>query len=137
MIAIDTNVVVRLLVGDDPAQAARSRRLVEDNELFIADTVILESYWVMRHRYQLDDTLIRAALRGLMGLPSVHTRDSAAIALALEWHERGLEFADAFHLALSAGATGFVTFDRRFTKRAGQVSGRAVSLLTTPPELEQ
>lgn len=134
MIAIDTNVVVRLLVGDDPAQAARSRRLMEENDVFLADTVILESYWVMRHRYQLDDAVIRAALKGFLGLPSVYTRDSAAIALALEWHERGLDFADAFHLSLSAGATGFFTFDQRFAKRAAQASGQMVTLLTPAAE---
>lgn len=134
MIAIDTNVVVRLLVADDPAQAARSRQLLEDNEVFIPDTVILESYWVMRHRYQLDDAVIRAALKGLLGLPAIYMRDSAVVALALEWHEQGLDFADAFHLALSAGATGFVTFDQRLAKRAAQASGRTVTLLTAPPE---
>ena len=131
MIAIDTNVVVRLLVGDDPAQAARSRQLLEDNEVYMTDSVVLKSYWVMRHRYQLDDAIIRAGLRGLLGLPSVYTRDSAAIALALEWHERGLDFADALHLALAAGTTGFATFDQRFAKRAAAASGRTVTLLTT------
>ena len=42
MIAIDTNVVVRFLVNDDPEQATRARRLIEAEDVFLSTTVLLE-----------------------------------------------------------------------------------------------
>ena len=44
MIAIDTNVLVRLVVADDPAQARRARKLVEKNEVVVATTVLILSW---------------------------------------------------------------------------------------------
>jgi hypothetical protein len=52
-------------------------------------------------------------------------RDSGLVAQALDWHEAGLDFADAMHLATSGNAT-FRTFDGDFIKRAGKLTGRRV-----------
>ncbi len=57
-------------------------------------------------------------LRGVAGLPNVELEDTGAVADALAALERGLDFADALHLASSGGATRFVTFDRRLVRRA-------------------
>lgn len=48
MIALDTNVVVRLLVDDHPQQTRRARRLLEARPVIILPTVLLESEWVLR-----------------------------------------------------------------------------------------
>jgi hypothetical protein len=48
MFAVDTNVVVRYLVNDNAAQAARARRLVEREDIFVPLTVLLETEWVLR-----------------------------------------------------------------------------------------
>jgi predicted nucleic-acid-binding protein len=129
MIAVDTNVVVRLLVNDEREQAQLAQSLFATEEVFIADTVILETGWVLSYSYGLDVTAIVAALRRLFGLPNVRLRDAAAVALALEWHNGGLDFADALHLAQSAHCLRLVTFDRRFVARAKGVSGPAVGSL--------
>lgn len=47
MIAIDTNVLVRLLVADDPAQSSRARALLETQDVWIGPTVLLEAAWVL------------------------------------------------------------------------------------------
>lgn len=129
MIAVDTNVVVRLLVEDDPAQARQARQLFQTEEIFIADTVILETAWVLGYSYGFDRTAIVGGLRRLFGLTNVFARDAAAVALALEWHAGGLDFADAFHLAQVGHCSRLVTFDRRFASRAQKVSGPEVALL--------
>ncbi len=128
MIAVDTNVVVRLLAADDPEQARQARRIFETEEVFIADTVVLETAWVLGYSYKLDSAAIVAALRRLFGLPNVHLRDAAAAALALEWHTAGLDFSDAFHLAQAAHCLRLVTFDRRFVSRAQVIGGLEVAL---------
>jgi predicted nucleic-acid-binding protein len=51
MIALDTNVIVRLLTRDDEAQYQHAFRAVSSNEVFLAETVLLETEWVLRHAY--------------------------------------------------------------------------------------
>lgn len=129
MIAVDTNVVVRLLVLDDPEQSAQARDLFAAEQIFIPDTVVLETAWVLAYSYELDRDAIAAGLRRLFGLTNVHLRDAAEMALALEWYGRGLDFADALHLVQSAHCARLLTFDRRFAARGAEISGVAVALV--------
>jgi predicted nucleic-acid-binding protein len=129
MIAVDTNVVVRFLVADDPEQSAQARDLFAAEPIFIPDTVILETAWVLSYSYGLDNDIITAGLRRLFGLVNVHLRDMAEMALALEWYDGGLDFADALHLAQSAHCTRLLTFDRRFAARGEGISGVPVGLV--------
>ena len=116
MIALDTNVVVRFLVNDDLAQARRARSLIESNETFVPASVLLEAEWVLRGAYGLGRGVVGRLLRGLLGLAKLATEDPQRIARALEWHSRGLDFADALHLASSVGAGRFATFDEKLVK---------------------
>ena len=50
------------------------------------------------------------------------------VAQAVDWHEAGLGFADALHLALSKDQESFGTFDRKFICHAGNLTGRRVEL---------
>ena len=52
MIALDTNMLVRALVSDNPAQVDVVRRLMAVNTVFISRTVLLETEWVLRVRYK-------------------------------------------------------------------------------------
>ena len=47
MLSVDTNVVVRLLVNDDPQQGERARKLFDSDQIWIGVTVLLESAWVL------------------------------------------------------------------------------------------
>lgn len=118
MIALDTNVVVRFLVNDDPAQARRARALIEANAVYAPVTVLLETEWVLRGGYRLSRADVVRLLRGLLGLPELATEDPQRVARALQWHEEGIDFADALHLSGSAGAERFATFDEKLVKAA-------------------
>lgn len=122
MIALDTNVVVRFLVNDEPAQARRARALIEANAVFVPVTVLLETEWVLRGGYRLPRAEVVRLLRGLLGLPKLVTEDPQRIARALGWHAAGIDFADALHLCGSAGAERFATFDDKLVK-AGRKLG--------------
>lgn len=130
MIAVDTNVLVRLVVGDDPAQARRARRVFERVEVLVTATVLLESAWVLASAYRLEPRRISAALRGVLGLEGVVTDSPAAIAKALDWYDAGLEFADALHLAGASRSQAFVTFDERLVRRAKRAG--LTSVVTVP-----
>lgn len=122
MIAIDTNVLVRLLTGDSPSQYKASDKLFSTEEIFIPDTVVLETEWVLRAAYDLNVTVICDALRRVFGLTNVHLANAQKVARAIAWHEAGLDFADAFHLALSQDCEALKTFDADFIKRSKSLS---------------
>ena len=121
MRAVDTNVVVRYLTGDDPKQAAKARALIGHEPLFVPRTVLLEVEWVLRSVYDLPVARIIAALRALGGLSGITVEDASLVAKAMEWTERGMDFADALHLAASASCEAFVTFDKRFSRSAARL----------------
>lgn len=118
MIAIDTNIVVRLLTRDDEAQWARAHALVRDNEVFVASTVVLEADWVLRsvHRYARQE--IVRALEMFSRLPRVRFQEPERVAAALQMAGEGVDLADALHLAAADGCEAFVTFDGRFARLA-------------------
>lgn len=122
MIAVDTNVLVRVLTNDDPAQAARAMKLLRSSPVWVARTVMLETEWVLRHAYGLDVAAIGRAFRVLAGVPTVELEDRDVVLRALAWHADGMDFADALHLAGSAGAEAFATFDRGLVKIAKKVA---------------
>jgi predicted nucleic-acid-binding protein len=122
MIAIDTNIIVRFLTADDPAQFKKARALFQKEDIVIPITVVLETQWVLTYAYQFNPADIISAFRSLFGLPNVEVEDPIAIADALEWYKKGMDYADAIHLAKSRGAERFVTFDKKLIKQTGRLT---------------
>lgn len=118
MIALDTNILVRLVTNDDPPAAKKAAALLRRGPVFIPKTVLLEMEWVLRHAYQLEKPAILTAFRTLLGLPGVEVEDSFTITTALEWYDNGLDFADALHTASSRHTKSFATFDKALIKAA-------------------
>ncbi|MEH2236066.1 type II toxin-antitoxin system VapC family toxin [Nostoc sp.] len=118
MVAVDTNIVIRLLTQDDELQYQKSQEIFQTQDVFIADTVILETEWVLRFAYKFKPTEICSSLRKLFGLPNVYLTNPNLVAQALQWHENGLDFADAFYLAQSQHHIYFYTFDEKLIKKA-------------------
>lgn len=111
MIAVDTNVVVRYLVGDHPEQSEKARALFRDSAIWVSSTVLLETAWVLGKAYGYKPRQIVWALRLLAGLPTVSLQSPDQMNKALGWLET-LDTADAIHLAQAAHAEAFVTFDQ-------------------------
>ena len=128
MVAVDTNVLVRLVIADHAAQAARAAAVFRSGPVFIAKSVLLEAEWVLRYSYQLGVEAILRSLQAVLGLENVSVEDPKAIAAALRLFEGGLDFADALHIASSAPAERFVTFDARLVKRAKRASTLEVAV---------
>jgi predicted nucleic-acid-binding protein len=129
MLAIDTNLIVRYLVGDDPTQAARARKLIDGNDVFVGLTVLLETEWVLRNVYAFSMHECAKALSDFAGLPRVTVRDAPHAAKALAWMDDGLDFADGLHLAQSEGCEAFVSFDKDFATTANAVGGMKIRSL--------
>ncbi|MEM8676807.1 MAG: type II toxin-antitoxin system VapC family toxin [Cyanobacteria bacterium P01_G01_bin.67] len=122
MISVDTNVIVRLLTKDDVEQFQQSFKLFQELEIFICDTVILETEWVLRFAYKFSPSEIYQAFTKLFGLANVYLANANVIVQVLEWHQQGLDFADAFHLAQSQHCSQLYTFDRKFLQKANNLT---------------
>ena len=121
MIAIDTNVLVRFLTNDSPAQGAAAKQLIDSQQLWISKTVVLETEWVIRGVYRMDRNAVDRAFRQLLGLTRLTFEDRPQVLQALSWFRSGMDFADALHLASSASVNGFATFDRGLAKTAATI----------------
>jgi len=126
MLAIDTNVVVRYVVGDGGEQFGRAVDIIENNEISIALTVVIETERVLRDAYQYSRQDILAALKKIFGLPTVMLKDQQIVWKAMTLAASGLDFADALHLAQSQGCQAFVTFDKRLVAKAASIDGVTV-----------
>jgi predicted nucleic-acid-binding protein len=123
MLAIDTNLIVRYLVGDDAGQAAKARKLIDNNDVFVCTTVLLEAEWVLRSVYGFSARQCAKALADFAGLPLVALEDAAAVAKALGWMGQNVDFADGLHLAKAEGCDAFISFDRDFARAANALGG--------------
>ena len=133
MIAVDTNVLVRIVVEDDANQVARARAFMDvQDRVFISKTVLLEMGWVLG-TYRLTREAIVSAIRRILAVSNVVVEDNPAVMLALEWYERGMDFADALHLASLTDETPFATFDISMVRTAGRLGGRAGGCYLTGP----
>lgn len=119
-IAIDTNVLVRLLVRDDEAQYTAAQRLVDkaalaEEPVLIVLGALLETEWVLRSRYRLDKASIAKAFAGLLESADVEFEHPATVEEALYvWAQQPTaDFADCLLSARAAhlGRRRFLTFD--------------------------
>jgi predicted nucleic-acid-binding protein len=119
LIALDTNILARYLLDDEPAQARAARRLLADAkaEYWMPVTVVLELAWVLR-KSDAPRAVIMSRLRDLLALRNVRVQNADLVSQALRWSAEGMDLADALHLVLSGKAERFVTFDEALVKQA-------------------
>jgi predicted nucleic-acid-binding protein len=122
MIALDTNLLARLLLKDDEAQHARVEALLGSDQIFTAPpTVFLELVWVLEAN-DAKPADISQGLTKLLGLPNFAPPEANAIRQALRAYAQGMDFADSLHLALSSRDQAMMTFDKAFVRRAGKLA---------------
>lgn len=122
MNAVDTNVLARFFINDDEdREAARQRPAAIaalSDKVFVPMSVILEFEWVMRGFYELPRKDIQSVFESLCGLENVQIENRNSVLAALDGYQRGLDFADALHLARTDFCSTFLSFDARLKKRA-------------------
>lgn len=125
----DTNVLVRLLTDDPPAQARAAARVLDmaaDGRfsVLLTDVVVAELAYVLTEVYRLPKLEAGERLTRIFDLPGVAMADEAVLRAAVDvWVWGRLDFADAY-LAALAGQTkdaGVLTFDRDFDRIPGVV----------------
>ena len=122
IVSVDTCVVIRLLTKDNLEQYRASYSLFAKKQIFIPNTVILETHWVLKAAYNYTREQICNDLRWLCGLPNVTLGNETLIAETIKWYESGLDFADALHLAKSQQYSVFCTFDKSLIKKGKSIN---------------
>ena len=121
MIALDTNVLVRLVTGDDAAQASRvAARIDTGDAFFVPLTVALELEWVLRGAYGLAPDRVVAAFEALLSIRNLRFADYQLLTRALNRYRTGLDFADALHLEAAHDCSAILSFDNKFRNRAAR-----------------
>ncbi len=122
MRAIDTNVLVRLLTGDDVSQASVAERYVEDGA-WVSLLVLLETVWALRASYGRDAHQLGEVIGVLLEHRSLVLQDAVVVQRALQAFRRRPRVGFADHLirevAHQAGHTPLGTFDRGLAREAG------------------
>ena len=124
MRTLDTNVVVRLLIGDDPQQTPIAEQAFLDaiasGGIYLPDVVLAEVAWVLRG-YNLERTSRYQLLERLVRTRGVVVDDIDAVINALEQFSQGGDLADQLILARATniGALPVLSFDRRFAASQG------------------
>ena len=98
-IAIDTNILVRLLVEDDPEQLKLAHQLIkrhdEQGAVFISAIVLLELYWVLQKYYQWSDENICDALEDIIRARQFYIENALAVKTAISRCRKNEAFSDA------------------------------------------
>lgn len=125
MIGVDTNVLVRYLVHDDPDQTPQARALFHaltpEEPGYLSVTVLVETWWVLGRAYSVSAAGRVALLESLLGIPELVVEARDGIQSALTRAKSGADFADAV-IAVSAERAGCdrtVTFDKNAARDAG------------------
>ncbi len=120
MIGLDTNVLVRYIVQDDPRQAAAAARLIEGctarSPGFVSVPVLVELVWVLTTAYRHGKALVVAVIRQILRTAELTVEDRDTVLAALREFESGAaDFADCLiaHRNHALGCTRTYTFDRR------------------------
>ena len=127
MINLDTNVLLRIVLTDDPRRVASARSLLdrcagEGEECLVTDVVLCELDWVLRRSYRASRAELLAILDGLLNRRPFVFQDRDLVNQAVESFRQGRqEFADLI-IGLrgrAAGAVTTYTFDRELRRIPG------------------
>lgn len=122
MRAIDTNVLVRLVVRDDPRQLGAAEKFIAAGA-WVSHVVLVEALWVLDAVYKRSAEQIASALERLLAHAQLTLQDADVIAAALGRFraQPTLGFSDCVVLetARKAGHLPLGTFDRQLAKIDG------------------
>lgn len=126
MIGLDTNVLVRYVMQDDPRQSARANRLIEslsaDEPGYVSLVAVVELVWVLAGSYGLTRAQVATVLETLLRSKELVVDRAELVTQALKrFGTGGADFADALieRIAATAGCSATLTFDAGAVKAAG------------------
>jgi predicted nucleic-acid-binding protein len=127
MIGLDTNILIRYFIQDDPAQSKKATEIIErslspENPGFVSIVTMAELAWVLGRTYGFSGVETAEAIERIIGADLLIIEHEREVEAAMAIAKNGLgSFADALIAALGqrAGCTHTVTFDRKAARLPG------------------
>jgi len=122
---IDTSVILRLLIKDDPAEAKACEKLLREGEergliLYLLPVAIMETVWVLEKIYKFERKSIREIIEAILNTPQLKVEMEAVFRKAIKsYEEKNIKFADAMmgHWGLEKDLSVIFTYDEKDYKR--------------------
>ena len=125
-IALDTNIILRLITQDDVEQTKRIATALLAGGGVVQDSVLLEMEWVLRKSFGYDRSQIIHAFELLSGMAEITIENSSRLQMAVDGYRKGLDFTDAFHLAGAIDHASFMTFDKDLLRLGPKIFSQPV-----------
>ncbi len=117
-LALDTNILVRLVLGDHPRLSPAAVALVAGNKCIVSAMALAEMGFVLLSFYQVSRSELTFCVRKLMDLPQVELENESRLEEALTAFESGMDWFDAMIWTTTPLESTLATFDKQFAKRA-------------------
>lgn len=122
MVAVDTNILVRLVTGDDPKQVPPAKDFIA-NGAWVSHLVLAETMWVLASAFDRKPAAIASAVDMLLNHRELVIQEPDVVTAALEHFRKkpALGFSDCLvlEIARKAGHLPLGTFDRKLSKLSG------------------
>ncbi len=119
---IDTNLIIRFLVNDDPTKVLKVEKLLKDknNKNVLLDTIIAEIIWVLTSYYSLNKSDIVEKVRALIHVETIEC-NAFIISRALSlWEENNISYIDAYLASVAElGNMNLYSYDQKFRSIPG------------------
>ncbi len=115
---IDTNLIIRFLVNDDPPKVTRVEKLLKDknNKNILLDTVVTEIVWVLNSYYSLNKKEIIEKVRALIHVDTVECNAFLLNRALSLWMDNNISYIDAYVTAIAElGNITLYSYDRKLT----------------------
>ena len=126
MIGLDTNILVRFIMDDDPVQSRQvqhiiERKLTKDKPGFISLAVILETAWVLESVYKRSGRQVAEAIHRILQIETFVIQNEQEVYTAMIALQTGQDFADVLiaTIGLWAGCDTTLTFDKKASRLHG------------------
>jgi predicted nucleic-acid-binding protein len=122
---IDTSVILRLLIKDDPAKARSCEKLLREGEqrgliLYLLPVAIMETVWVLEKIYKFERKTIREIIEAILNTPELKIEMEGVFRKAIRsYEEKNIKFADAMmgYWGLEKDLSVIFTYDEKDYKR--------------------
>jgi predicted nucleic-acid-binding protein len=122
---IDTSVILRLLIKDEPAKARSCEKLLREGEqrgliLYLLPVAIMETVWVLEKIYKFERKTIREIIEAILNTPELKIEMEAVFRKAIRsYEEKNIKFADAMmgYWGLEKDLSVIFTYDEKDYKR--------------------
>ena len=121
-LALDTNILVRLVLDDHPRLSSAAAALVSGNACVVSVTALAEMGFVLLSFYEVTRAELTACVQKLMALPQIELENESRIAQALQAFEGGMDWFDALLWTTTPVKCTLATFDKQFARRAKKLA---------------